>query len=55
MITRRAEQLRREAEGLLAGTGTLLPPDDDRRLRELAADLLKEAEKIEAYWLSSED
>jgi hypothetical protein len=54
MITRRAEQLRREAEGLLAGTGTL-PPDDDRRLRELAADLLKEAEKIEAYWLSSED
>ena len=54
MITRRAEQLRREAEGLLVGRGTL-PPDDDRRLRELAADLLKEAEKIEAYWLSSED
>ena len=54
MITRRAEQLRREAEGLLTGMG-MLPPDDDRRLRELAADLLKEAEKIEAYWLSSED
>ena len=54
MITRRAEQLRREAEGLLAGMGALAP-DDDRRLRQLAADMLEEAEKIEAYWLSSED